>query len=65
MAKLRYLKTLEQVKQAKESNPEFMDSTMQSIRCVYETDPALVAAVIPQPPKPTAKSIPPMGPRVS
>lgn len=55
MAKLRYLKTLEQVKQAKESNPEFMDSTMQSIRCVYETDPALVAAVIPQPLKPTDK----------
>jgi len=55
MAKLRYAKTLEQVKQAKESNPEFMDSTMQSIRCVYETDPALVAAVIPQPLKPTDK----------
>lgn len=49
MARLRYLKTLEQVKQAAESNPEFLESTVRSIRTVYETDPAIAAAVLPQP----------------
>jgi acetoacetate decarboxylase len=49
MARLRYVKTLEQVKQAAEANPEFLESTVRSIRCVYETDPSLVAAVIPRP----------------
>ena len=53
MARLRYVKTLEQVKQSAESNPEFLNSTVHSIRVVYETDPAIVAAVIPQPLKPT------------
>jgi acetoacetate decarboxylase len=49
MATLRYVKTLEQVKQARETNPEFMDSTVRSIRIEYETDPAIYAALIPQP----------------
>jgi acetoacetate decarboxylase len=53
MARLRYLKTPEQVRQAAETNPEFLSSTVRSIRAVYETDPALVAALIPQPLKPT------------
>jgi acetoacetate decarboxylase len=53
MARLRYVKTPEQVRQAAEANPEFLDSTVRSIRCVYETDPAVVAAVMPQPLKPT------------
>ena len=53
MTTLRYVKTLDQVKKADESNPEFLDSTVQSIRAVYETDPAIVAAVIPQPLEPT------------
>ncbi len=52
MARLRYVKTLEQVKQARESNPEFLNSSVQSIRCVYETDAALVAAVVPKPLEP-------------
>lgn len=49
MAKLRYVKTLEQVKKAAESNPEFMSSTIRSVRCVYETDPEIVAAITPKP----------------
>ncbi len=53
MARLRYAKTAEQVKQAASANLEFLDSTVRSIRVVYETDPALVAAVMPQPLKPT------------
>jgi acetoacetate decarboxylase len=53
MARLRYVKSPEQVAQAAENNPEFLESTVRSIRCVYETDPALVAAVIPEPLKPT------------
>jgi acetoacetate decarboxylase len=53
MARLRYVKTLEQVRRAAEASPEFLQSTVRSIRAVYETDPALVAAVIPQPLKPT------------
>jgi len=55
MARLRYVKSAEQIKQAAEANPEFLESTVRSIRCVYETDPALVAAVIPEPLKPTDK----------
>jgi len=49
MARLRYVKTLEQVKKDAETNPEFLDSSVRSIRIVYETDPALVAAVVPKP----------------
>jgi acetoacetate decarboxylase len=49
MARLRYVKTLEQVKQAAEANPEFLESTVRSIRTVYETDPGIVAAVLPRP----------------
>ncbi len=52
MSKLRYVKTLEQVKQAAESNPEFLESTVTSLRAVYETDPAIVAAVMPRPLEP-------------
>jgi acetoacetate decarboxylase len=49
MARLRYVKTLEQVKQAAETDPEFLQSTVRSIRCVYETDPAVARALIPRP----------------
>jgi acetoacetate decarboxylase len=55
MARLRYAKTLEQVKQAAESNPEFLSSTVRSIRAVYETDPAVAAAVIPRPLQPAER----------
>jgi acetoacetate decarboxylase len=53
VSKLRYVKTLEQVKRAAESNPEFLESTVTSLRAVYETDPAIVAAVMPKPLEPT------------
>lgn len=52
MAKLRYVKTLEQVKKAAEANPEFLSSTVRSIRAVYETDPAVTRAILPRPLEP-------------
>jgi len=55
MARLRYVKTLEQVKQAAEANPEFLESTVRSIRTVYETDPGIVSAVLPQPLEPAER----------
>ena len=39
MARLRYVKTLDQVKAARQTNPEFLESTVRSLRAVYETDP--------------------------
>ena len=55
MARLRYLKTLEQVKRDAERNPEFLASTVRSIRVVYETDPALAAALVPRPLQPAPR----------
>lgn len=49
MSKVRYVKTLEQVQRARESNPEFLESTVRTIRAVYETDPAIARAVVPRP----------------
>jgi acetoacetate decarboxylase len=53
MAKLRYVKTPEQVAKAAASNPEFLSSKVRSIRVVYETDPAIVRAVTPRPLEPS------------
>jgi len=55
MAKIRYAKTAEQVKKAAEANPEFLESTVRSVRCVYETDPAIIAAITPKPLVPTQR----------
>jgi acetoacetate decarboxylase len=55
MARLRWLKSLEQVKRDAERNPEFLSSTVRSIRVVYETHPALAAALIPKPLVPAAR----------
>jgi acetoacetate decarboxylase len=55
MARLRYVKTLEQVKRDAEVNPEFLSSTVRSIRVVYETDPALAAALVPRPLEPAPR----------
>ena len=55
MARLRYVKTLDQVKADAEKSPEFLESRVRSIRVVYETDPALVAAVMPRPLLPAAR----------
>jgi acetoacetate decarboxylase len=49
MARLRYVKTLEQVKRDAERSPELLSSTVRSLRVVYETDPALAAALVPRP----------------
>lgn len=55
MSKLRYVKTIEQVAAAAEGNPEFLDSTVRSIRTVYETDPAIAKALVPQPLQPAER----------
>lgn len=49
MPTLRYVKTAEQVKKSQEENPEFLDSTVRSIRCVYETHESIAKALLPQP----------------
>jgi acetoacetate decarboxylase len=49
MPKVRYVKTPEQVAAAQQNNPEFMSSTVRSIRAVYETDEAIARAVLPKP----------------
>lgn len=56
MAKLRYVKTPDQIARAMEDNPEFLRSTVRSIRCVYRTDPELARAVVPQPLEVTAEA---------
>lgn len=52
MARLRYVKTLEQVKASEEAGPDLLSSTVSSVRVVYETDPAIAAAVVPRPLEP-------------
>jgi acetoacetate decarboxylase len=49
MPKLRYVRSLEQIKRAQEANPEFLPSTVRSIRCVYETDLRIATALLPKP----------------
>jgi acetoacetate decarboxylase len=49
MARVRWVKTLEQVKRDAERSPEFLASRVRSLRVVYETDPAVAAAVVPRP----------------
>ena len=49
MARVRWVKSLEQVKRDAERSPEFLSSTVRSLRVVYETSPALAAAVVPKP----------------
>ncbi|MFQ5515730.1 MAG: acetoacetate decarboxylase family protein [Myxococcota bacterium] len=52
MAKLRYVRTPAQLKRAAQTNPEFLSSTVRSIRVVYETDAAVTATVTPKPLEP-------------
>jgi acetoacetate decarboxylase len=52
MARLRYVKTPEQVKSARDTDPEFLESRIRSIRIVYETDRRVAAAVVPKPLQP-------------
>jgi acetoacetate decarboxylase len=55
MARLRYVKTPEQVKQALEGGAEHLESTVRSLRCVYETEPRIAAALVPRPLEPAAR----------
>src|SRR5512139_407229 len=55
MAVLRYVKTPAQLAATAQSNPEFLKSRVRSIRCVYETDAKIAAALVPQPLKPAAR----------
>ena len=52
MAILRYVKTPDQVRKGQEQNPEFLDSTVRSIRCVYETHEELSLIHISEPTRP-------------
>ncbi len=52
MTRVRYVRSLEQIKQARETNPEFLPSSVRSIRCVYETDPKIARAIVPKPLEP-------------
>ncbi len=52
MARLRFVKSPEQLKAQAEAGAPRLESTVRSIRIVYETDPALYRALIPQPLEP-------------
>jgi acetoacetate decarboxylase len=49
MARVRWVKSQAELERAAASNPEFLPSTVRSIRCVYETDRAAAAAIVPRP----------------
>jgi acetoacetate decarboxylase len=57
MTQLRYVKSLEQVKRDAERNPEFLESTVRSLRVVYETAPPIAAALVPKPLQPSRPEI--------
>jgi acetoacetate decarboxylase len=55
MTRLRYVKTLEQVKKARENDQEFLSSSMRQIRAEYETDERIYRALVPKPLEPVAR----------
>jgi acetoacetate decarboxylase len=55
MTRLRYVKTLEQVKKARENDQEFLSSSMRQIRAEYETDEKIYRALVPKPLEPTSR----------
>lgn len=55
MARVRWRKTLAQVQRDAERHPERLDSRIRSLRVVYETDPAVAAAVVPRPLEPAPR----------
>jgi acetoacetate decarboxylase len=57
MSKMRWVKNEAQLRKAEEQNPEFLPSTMRQLRALYETDPGIVAAVLPKPLEPTAQPL--------
>lgn len=54
MTRLRYVKTLEQVKKARENDQEFLSSSMRQIRAEYETDERIYRALVAKPLEPVA-----------
>jgi acetoacetate decarboxylase len=55
MAKLRYVKTPAELEAAAKLNPEFLPNSSRQVRAVYETDPEMVAAILPPPLEPTSR----------
>ncbi len=55
MGKLRYVKDADDLKLAAKFNPEFLPSSTRQIRARYETDPDLIAAVLPPPLRPASR----------
>ncbi len=56
MAKTRYVKTPEELRTAAKFNPEFLPSSMCQVRALYESDPEVIAALLPPPLEPTASA---------
>jgi acetoacetate decarboxylase len=52
MSHLRYVKSPDEIKRSRETNPEFLESHVRSLRVVYETDAAVAAALVPRPLEP-------------
>lgn len=55
MARLRYAKSAQQLAEARAAGPGYLRSEVRSIRAIYETDPELIAAVLPRPLAPAAR----------
>jgi len=55
MGKLRYVKDADDLRLAAKFDPEFLPSSTRQIRARYETDPELIAAVLPPPLKPGSR----------
>ena len=49
MAKIRYVKDADELRLAAKFDPEFLPSSTRQIRARYETDPELIAAILPTP----------------
>jgi acetoacetate decarboxylase len=63
MEKLRYVKNADDLRLAAKFDPEFLPSSTRQIRARYETDPELIAAVLPPPLAPGSR--PEMGITIS
>ncbi len=55
MARVRWVKSPEQLRRDADRTPELLPSTVSSLRVVYETAPAIAAAVVPRPLEPAAR----------
>jgi acetoacetate decarboxylase len=55
MRKIRYVKDAADLRLAAKFDPEFLPSSTRQIRARYETDPELIAAVLPPPLRPASR----------